>query len=684
MLYYNNKEFINALPKVLKKDFKGNSKGEYFYNHPVSFDIETSSFYSHDEKHEKTAIMYIWQFCIDDLVVIGRTWQEFQALMIRLTFMLGLDENHKMVIYVHNLSYEFQFIRKLFKWSKVFALEPRKVCYADTGPFEFRCSYLLSGYSLENLAKAYNLRDQKLHTLDYKKIRTPLTKMSDEEISYCVNDVLVVCDFIKMKIEQYNNVASIPLTSTGEVRKEARKKVLHSTGHNKLSKTGHRIQEKLQMNDRKEFETCRQAFQGGFTHANAFEVNAVNENISSYDFTSSYPYVMLSEQYPMSKGVRIVMPSNKEYEETNKRFLTIACLEIKNLKPIDITDNPISLSRVIKPSKVTTNNGRVVYMKHGYVVVTNIDFEIYKQFYNFGYKVIYMYRYRKEYLPKEYIELILEYYNKKTTLKGVQGKEIEYMHAKQKLNSLYGMMVTNPLRPEIVLEETWDVKEMDINEALDKYNHSKTRFTFYPWGVFVTAYARRNLFTGIKEFGRDYIYSDTDSLKVKHRERHLQYIEDYNRETQEKLKVMCQVHGIEYSVPKTVKGVPKPLGVWDFEGTYSHFKTLGAKRYLYDIDGELHITVSGIRKSNGQKYLSKFKDPYKVFCDGMEIPKEETGKNILTYMDTRKTGVIEDYQGNVYEYDQPTGIHMEETTCSIGLASDFIRYLQGIQNKIDL
>ena len=683
----NNYKFITGIPAVKKKDFRGNNKGDYYYNHPASFDIETTSFYSHDDKHEKTAIMYIWQFCIkyNDkyMCVTGRTWQEFFALLIRLKFMLGLDDHHKMIIYVHNLSYEFQFIRKLFTWDKVFALDNRKVCYAVNDVFEFRCSYLLSGYSLDNLAKAYNLKTQK-STMDYDTIRTPNTILTPDEIEYCLNDVKVVCDYIEIKIKQYGNVATIPLTQTGEVRKECRKKVLHPNQHNKLSKSGYLIQGQLTM-DVKEFQTCRQAFQGGFTHANAFRVGAVHEHVSSYDFTSSYPYVMLSEMYPMSKGVYIDRLTNDDYEKLNKKFLTIAVIEFTNIKPTDVTDNPISLSRIIKPKGAITNNGRIVYLKHGYMAITNIDFEVYRKFYNFGYRVLYLYAYRKQYLPKEYIQLIFEYYNKKTTLKGVEGKEIEYMHAKQKLNSLYGMMVTNPLRPEIrLLNDVWTVCDLDINEALDKYNNSKTRFTFYPWGVFVTAYARRNLFTGIKEFGRDYIYSDTDSIKVLNKDHHQQYIEEYNQETQRKINIMARVQGITYDVPKTIKGVPKPIGVWDYEGTYDHFKTLGAKRYLCDNNGDLHITVSGIRKKEGQKYLSKFDDPYKKFSDGLTIPKDETGKKLLTYIDSDRKGTIIDYQGHEYEYHEKSCIHMENTTCSIGLASEFIRYLENIIDSSEL
>lgn len=687
MIFNNNSDFILSLGKPLKKDFKGTSKGIYWYNKPCSFDIETSSFYSHDNEHTKTAIMYVWQFAIGDKAVYGRTWSSFMALLIRLTFWLGLDDKHKIIIYVHNLSYEFQFIRKLFKWDKVFALEPRKVCYADLGSIEFRCSYLLSGYSLENLAKAYNFPIKKLE-LDYHKIRTPKTPLSKDEIAYCVHDVFVVNEFIAIKINQYKNIANIPLTSTGEVRKEARKKILHPVKSNRRGRTGYLIQEKLKLSSVQEFELCRKAFQGGFTHANAFESGKVNDNVASYDFTSSYPYVMVSERYPMSIGKK-VYPTNEDYIRINKRYLTISLIEIANVKMTETADNILSLSRVIEPREYIVNNGRIVSLKHGYIVCTNIDFECYQWFYSFDYNVIYSYVYQSRYLPLEYIELILSYYDKKTTLKGVAGKEIEYMHSKQKLNSLYGMMVTNPMRDEILLDDEWVTVPVNKEDFLEKYNSSRNRFTFYPWGVFVTAYARRNLFTGIKECGLDYIYSDTDSIKITNYENHKEYFDSYNKETQNKIRLMAKFYGIDYKIPKTVNGIEKPLGVWDFEGVYDHFKTLGAKRYLYDIDGNIHLTVSGVNKKYGAKYLEESSKgdvlkAYSMFKDGLTIPKEKTGKNILTYIDSDINGTILDYHGEEYVYNEKSCIHMEETSYTMGLSADYIKYLLGIRSVVKI
>ena len=105
----------------------------------------------------------------------------------------------------------------------------------------------------------------------------------------------------------------------------------------------------------------------------------------------------------------------------------------------------------------------------------------------------------------------------------------------------------------------------------------------------------------------------------------------------------------ELARPKTIKGKSKQLGVWDYEtqgNPYTEFKTLGAKRYLVKQGDELHITVAGIPKRAGVKFLSKYKDPFKVFSDDMIIPEGESDKLIATYLDDGFETVIKDYLGN--------------------------------------
>ena len=599
---------------VNKKNLIGNSKGVYYYNVPSSFDIETTSFYRDETgtqytyeqlrelqeqspkkiKMEKVAVMYVWQFGINGRVIVGRTWDEFVDMMQTVAEVLELGEKRKLVVYVHNLSYEFQFIRNRFNWDKVFSIDLRKPIYAiTTTNIEFRCSYLLSGYGLAKLGSQLvsHKIEKKTGDLDYHLLRNSRTPLTDKEMGYCVNDVKVVMAYIHEQIEDVKGITNIPLTKTGYVRKYCRRNCLYvksEKGRQQNYKYMDLMKE-LQISGLDEFDALQRAFAGGFTHANGEYTECVMENVSSYDFTSSYPYVMVSEQFPMSHGVKVKVKTMKQFEVLMSKYCCIFDVEFDNIMSCKTQDNPISVSKCWKREGVVENNGRVFSAKKIVMTITDVDFSVYKHFYKWeDMKVGVMYCYKRGYLPTEFVQSILYLYEKKTTLKGVKGSEAEYMNSKEMLNSCYGMCVTNPLREEFTYNGEWDIAGLSKEkkeELLGMYNMSRNRFLYYPWGIFVTAYARRNLFTAIIECGDDYIYSDTDSVKILHADRHQAYFDKYNGLVVKKLQLACKHHNIPFDMcqPKTIKGVTKLLGVWDFEGTYERFKTLGAKRYMVQI-----------------------------------------------------------------------------------------------------
>lgn len=199
-----------------------------WYDVPCAFDIETTSFYRHVGKSvEKCATMYEWTLGINGLVMIGRTWEEFLAVINQLQQILDLNITKRLVIYVQNLEFEFQFMRKWFSWYKVFCSDARKPIYAITDQgIEFRCSYILTGYSLETLSDddsiaQYNVK-KKVGDLDYSLIRHSKTPLSDLEIGYCIYDVVVVMVYIFEKIIYDGSIVKIPLTKTGYVRNYCR------------------------------------------------------------------------------------------------------------------------------------------------------------------------------------------------------------------------------------------------------------------------------------------------------------------------------------------------------------------------------------------------------------------------------------------------------------------------------
>lgn len=686
--YYTDLQtYLTRIRGEYHRAYQYKKKGGYHvYDIPCAFDIETSSFIQNEHKQ---AICYIWQFAFNGYVFIGRNLEDFPKFLDVIIKEFEIDESNRLYIYVHNLSYEFQFIRYYFNWSDVFAVDSRKPikCVLPTG-IEFRDSYILSGYSLAKVAEnlqEYNVK-KLVGDLVYSKIRTPKTFLSGKEIQYCINDVLVVSAYIQEQINQYKCITRIPLTNTGRVRNYCKKNCFSK--ENKLQYK--KLMRSLTL-EVEEYQLLKRCFMGGFTHANAEKVGRVIENVSSYDFTSSYPYVMVSEKFPMGKGFKVNIKDFNHYKKLAKNFCLVFDMVLENVTPKLTQDNPLSVSKCWKIEGAVENNGRVVSADLIYTSGTEIDLEIYQKFYSIGHCTITnVYAYQKDYLPRPFLLSILQLYKDKTELKGVEGKEVEYLHSKGMINSCYGMTVTNIAKDRNTYNETgWVLEPVDLDEEIEKYNGNPDRFLFYPWGIYVTAYARRNLFTAIASCGHDYCYSDTDSVKIENRENHLEYFKKYNEVVEMKLRESATANNIpyEYFAPKTIKGITKVIGVFDYEGDYQYFKTLGAKRYLY-YDGKLHVTIAGVNKHTTENYFNQkydtVLDVFKAFNNSLIIPSEHTGKLTSTYIDFPMDGIVTDYYGNEYEYHAKSGIHLGATSFEISMSALFLKYLMGVTYEFRL
>ena len=694
-MIYELKDLTQFLSQINTKDVI-KSKDKIYYNLAMSFDIETSSFYedkngviyTNDDyrklkntvKADKKAIMYIWQFAIEENVIIGRTWNDFLYFCKKLYDYLNLKERY-IVVYVHNLSYEFQFICKWFNWVDIFADSERKPIKATTDShFIFKCSYRLSGYSLEVLAnnlKSHNIKKM-VGDLDYNLIRNSKTPISKEELKYCENDVLIVTSYIDEQINEFGNIEKIPLTQTGKVRRYVRKQCFQNKEYQYFIK-------ELTI-EKPEYLMLKNAFMGGFTHCNAMYTNKICQNVTSYDFTSSYPTVLISEKYPMSKGKEVYITTETELLNLIKNYCVLVDLQFSNIQSSFMYEQIISYSKCRNVKNPLINNGRIVQADTLTISCTDIDFLNIKDFYKWdNMKIGLCYIYEKNYLPKEFIKTILHLYKSKTELKGVDGKEVEYLHSKELLNSLYGMCVTSIVHDKYNFDgKEWTSEVGNLEEELKNYNTDKNRFLFYQWGVWCTAYARNNLYTGIKECKDDYIYSDTDSIKIFNADEHKNYFEKYNQWIVQKLEKCLKYHNIpiDYISPKTIKGETKTLGIWDFDGFYTDFKTLGAKRYIYRKDDKISITVCGLSKKSGKEFIENQEKPFLFFNDGMFVDCEHTGKMTHTYIDREIENVITDYLGNQAYYHEKSFIHLEKTDYLLSLSDMYIKYFMGVQKLL--
>lgn len=587
-----------------RKGNPGKKKVRKYLSWTTAFDIETTCL-----RDIEQSFMYVWQWQLSDQwTIVGRTWEEFLDTARQIKQVLPDDVY--LVVYVHNLSYEFSFLKGIYDFSpeEVFAVKPRKVLKCDMMEcFEFRCSYLHSNMSLRQYLKKFKVEHQKLSgdEFDYSKIRYPWTPLSDQELQYCVNDVLGLVEALdkEMWIDG-DTLATVPLTSTGYVRRNAKRAM--------KGKVDHRLVPSI-FPTYEEYTVLRQAFRGGNTHANRFYSDEIIPNVHSADRSSSYPAVMCNCEYPMSEFIPIVKSDlNMKYISNcikNRHKAVLMVVGIYDLKLKNYFWGcpyiPKDKCRNLVNAHNTIDNGRVLSADYLEISITDVDLKIIMSEYDGRIKILKAWYASYKKLPQPLIDEVISYYKKKTELKGVEGQEILYDKSKALLNALYGMMAQDVVKFSIVYDNgEW--REDTSVSAEDLLAKSKSKaFLAYQWGVWVTAWARYHFELGVRKChdnGAFFIYGDTDSCK---------YVgevdwTDYNNDRIEE----CKKSGSYATDPK---GITHYMGVFESEDNpetgvaYSEFKTLGAKKYAYTIKtGEdVHVTIAGVSKKKGGVELSK-------------------------------------------------------------------------------
>ena len=627
-------ELYFAKPPLLKNR-RGNpgGKNRHYIGITTAFDIETTLIDGINQ-----SVMYIWQWQFaEDYTVIGRTWSEFIDLQNRIKAVLPADR--WLVVYVHNLSYEFQFLKGVYAFTPddVFAVASRKVVKADMwGCFEFRCSYKLTNMSLKQFTSKMMVAHQKLSgdEYNYSEKRYPWTPLSDKELEYCINDVLGLVEAINtLMARDGDTLQTIPLTSTGYVRRNAKRALKDGSVH-------HNFVYSI-LPDIETYRALREAFRGGNTHANRYYAGDIVENVHSADRSSSYPAVMCNCEFPMSVFTPILQKDlNPGYISRCIKVRHKALLMrigIRNLRLRDPYWGCPYLSkdkcRNIHKAVDTEDNGRILEAEYLETTITDIDLKIIMEEYQ-G-EIIFLQGWYASYkkLPQPLINEVIKYYKDKTELKGVKGQEIYYDKAKALLNSLYGMMAQDPVKHNLIFQQVGDWEEdTSLTDEEILGNSNAKAFLAYQWGVWVTAHSRDALERGIRLVqeteGADFIYCDTDSVKYTGRVDWSGYNSDRISECQESGSMATDPSGVTHYM-----GVFETEDLKDTGFAYRYFKTLGAKKYAYvEREGEgVHCTIAGVNKKKGGKELDKY-GGLSAFAEGFIF--REAGGTQAVYNDS--------------------------------------------------
>lgn len=652
-------------------------KKKLWSNHIYTFDIEVSSFFKCDNKwitsknvdpnyisqtmQGQLAVPYIWQFGIDDTVFFGRELRQFQYFLAKLNEYVPYNK----VIFVHNLSYEFSFLTQYFNFETIFARKAHHVMFTrdQHHGIEWRCSYYLSNMSLDNLAKSYPfINVNKTRGLDYEVARLPCTPLTNKELEYCENDILIMYQYLNHMRSLYKNINDIPYTQTGVIRRHVKTNVLNKKSHMRLMNL---IKPNLET-----YRVLTRVFRGGVVECNYLYLNREINDVFHVDFSSSYPAVMCLEYFPMGKWEWV-------YDRCNlfdNSYLYIYRITIDNLMSktgwhyIATAKTEIKLNEPYPwQNKIDAIEGKLCSAKHVELWCTDVDLEIIKKMYNGTISIKGAMRSKKAYLPKEYVEYLLQVYGEKTAIKGIEGKEALYIHKKQENNGNFGMAVTNTFRTDFLYDgyNVWHDMAEDMSEdeyichLRDKLDDDKP-FLNFAWGVWITAYARKNLFDVLAKMGDFAIYIDTDSIFfIDPFEKNMDIVHEYNKNLNVKIKEVCKKRGLYEALfnPKNTDGEVCTLGAFDIDKKpIQRFRSIGSKKYAYvDGKGNFHAVVAGCKKKYYDFDKEKEIDVIKDFDDFGVDKKYKNGRSVTWFTGDQPQVMLKDYQGNIYINRQRTG-----------------------------
>ena len=665
---------INAIQYTAYKSRKG-----VVCDNIISFDIETSSGfmdkntgiiegYSYDKPYEyykskvKVSLCYIWQCAIEDgnadRLFYGRTLESFVEFLSDLSECIG---DIKIIIYVHNLSFETQFLRNVLPNMEMFARKKRKPIYFRWQNFEFRCSYMLTRLSLAKWASSEKLSHQKLvGNLDYTILRTPKSILWDFEFDYAFEDVLIMNEGLRKYRTRFGSVEKIPITQTGIVRREFNEIMKNENNY-------HERMVKLLPESLEEYREQVHVFAGGLTRADRFYTDRVIGDVMSRDSTSAYPWHMLDKKYPMTKYAPTEFHERYMNSDKYSYIIEVEFWKIKSR----YWNTYLSAYKCSDIKGAVLDNGRVLEADYLRIKCINIDYEIIKKSYSFIKENVISFKYAiNDYLPDTFQLLILKLFGDKTSLSGVD--EDSYAKAKEFINACFGMLCMKRYVDEVTFSDIdgWDIDFLNEKSFLEKIAKDRRKLntmnTYYMHGVLIPAYQRASLWECVYELDEDILYMDTDSVKHINYNTHNSFFDRYNNNIRERQQLHADRLGVPVEMfrPVSPKGVVKSLGEYAIEEVYKNFVTLGAKRYAYeDSKGELHITVSGVSKK-AVSQLNSIHD----FTDGYFFDEEHSGKMIMHYNDNQPICVFNkgkyDEWKSEYLYGlcaQPTGYSMDLT-----------------------
>ena len=656
-------------------------KGKYGYGYKeiyAGFDIETTNVIDR-EQNIKNAFMWIWQFSFQSFIIIGRTWEEFTELLCKIIVANNLNKRKRLLLPIANLSFEFQFFRKHFDEIKVFAKQERQPISALLYDcIDCRDVLAISGGSLASLAKNYTQTQKRKGDLDYNILRNKSYKPTDTEYQYIYNDVIILNEFSRYLFDTFIKPRHfLPLTKTAIIREEMKAGMSAEDKQNILDGYPSFLDYEILMN---------KVFRGGYVHASAANTDIILLLEKMFDFTSSYPAVMLHFLgFPYGQPKEIFNVSRetmlKKLHDDKRFYFKV---RFKNIRAV-LGHSIESKNKCETEGKAIFDNGRVYKADYLIAYLTDYDFRIYNMFYKWDkMDILEFYEFPETGpLPDYVLNPMKKYYIKKAQLKKAG---LPYALEKEMVNSFYGAMVTRLYKMEIDYKNK---KWSTCSDNFDFYKIRKKQFLLPQWGVYITAVARYNLLRTIYKIDKiravpNCTLSDTDSVKLKRYDKvSRETITKWNNKMSELNKDLPpEFWDLGFLDDETAKIATTVFDMGDglkmkIGKPKVKFKTLGAKRYIYEGKNGVVVTVAGLPKNALQKYCKRLnKDIFEIFSTFTQVPFDESDKLTTAYNDEETSAVV-----NGEEMRELSSVALYEIPFTMRVLQNYIDFYKWIKKE---
>lgn len=553
--------------------------------------------------------VYQWAIKFDNAYIYGRSPDEIVSLLEKLCEYYGLRHDKRILIYIHNASYDLQYLKAfLFEYdpkAHFLALDNHSILICDVMGFRIICSYKLTNLSLAALSDKYAKEYIKaVGEIDYTNVHYQDEELSATDWYYMFSDVASQYDGVTAYLNTmgYKYAYNAPYTSTGFVRTECRTAANNADyWHDEFIESQLPYQYYL---------WCRQCFMGGVT-IQSFKYAGVtirSDKLRHLDFTSSYPARQKINYFPT--GAPSYYGNVEDFDEFNEMLETYCCIFTLTLEDVHINPNIfapcIPSSKCIHIEGETKINGKVTSADKLSIIVCELDYKwIEKQYTAESMTVTNLIYFERGKMPEWLTDEVMHFFTNKCTLKEVD--ELLYAKSKAYLNSIYGMTATAPVREVFEMNRNHVIEKKkyeDKNErqereaaALSKYYNSYNNYMPYQYAIYTTAHARDALYTMIEATGDgegheydNFIYCDTDSVF---------YLEtETNKKTMPEYIAKCKAAAVDAGafVGENFLGMPTE------EPKIRAFRGLHAKCYAMEEwdkkkqEFVLKVTIAGIPK----------------------------------------------------------------------------------------